>query len=248
MAVLNGDAAMRVLVIENEEGGGPGQLAGAATDRGLLLDVRAANRDEIPGRLGDAAGLVVLGASYDVRDAERYPHLFQVMELIREAADLERPVLGVCLGGQLAAEALGGSVVRGEHGPEIGWKTVRATDQSAGDPVAEAVGREGTPLLLWHHDVFVPPPGATHLLTFDDGYPNQGFRLGSVWGVQPHPEADAPVLGEWVRSPGGASDLRANGVADQDMLGPAPANSPGARRLLDAWCGVVAATSVRSSG
>jgi len=238
VALLNGDVK-RVLVIENEEGGGPGQLADAAHDAGLSLDVRSASGDDIPERLGDAAGLVVLGASYDVRDAERYPHLFTVMDLIREAAGEERPVLGLCLGGQLAAEALGGSVERGSNGPEIGWKPVRATADGAGDPVAEAVG-DGTPLLLWHHDVFVPPPGAAHILTFEDGYPNQGFRLGSVWGIQPHPEADPVTLAGWVASPAGAGDLRANGVADADMLDDAEPNAAGAKRLLDAWCRLVA--------
>jgi len=231
----------RVLVIENEEGGGPGQLAGAATEAGLALDVRAAADEAVPERLGDAAGLVVLGASYDVRDAERYPHLYRVMDLIREAAATERPALGICLGGQLAAEALGGRVERGADGPEIGWVTVRATQEAGADPVAAAVG-QGTPLLMWHHDVFVPPPGAVRVLT-SDGYPDQGFRLGSVWGVQAHPEANEPVVAEWVSSRGGAKDLRANGVTDEDMLGPAPANSPGARRLLAAWCGVVAGTN-----
>jgi GMP synthase (glutamine-hydrolysing) len=240
VAVLSG--ARRVLVVENEEGGGPGQLAASAAEAGLELDVRSAAGDDIPERLGDAAGLVVLGASYDVRDAERYPHLFTVMDLIREAADTGTPALGLCLGGQLAAEALGGRVERGANGPEIGWKPVRATSDGADDPVAEAVG-EGTPLLLWHHDVFVPPQGSTRILTSEDGYPEQGFRLGSVWGIQPHPEADPPTLAEWVRSSGGAGDLRANGVSDDDMLGPAPANSPGARRLLDAWCRVVAGSA-----
>jgi GMP synthase (glutamine-hydrolysing) len=246
VALLNGPgASKRVLVIENEEGGGPGQLAGAATGRGLHLDVRAASRDDIPDRMGEAAGLVVLGASYDVRDSERYPHLFQVMNLIREAAETDRPVLGICLGGQLAAEALGGRVERGASGPEIGWKTVRATEAAADDPVAAAVGLQGTPLLLWHHDVFVPPPGSTPLLT-SDGYPEQGFRLGAVWGVQPHPEADASLLAEWVGSAAGAADLQVNGVTQDDMLGPAPANSPGALRLLDAWCGVVASTAAQT--
>jgi len=236
VAVLN-DERPRVLVIENEEGGGPGMLADAAEAAGIDLDVRAAADDAIPDRLGDAAGLAVLGASYDVRDAGRFPHLYRVMDLIREAASSDRPALGICLGGQLAAEALGGSVTRGEHGPEIGWITVRATEDAGDDPVAAAVGA-GTPLLSWHHDVFVPPPGAVRLLT-SDGYPDQGFRLGSVWGVQPHPEADAPVLAGWCGSPGGAADLRAHGVADEDMLGPAVENSVRARRLLEAWCSVV---------
>jgi GMP synthase-like glutamine amidotransferase len=236
VAVLN--TKPRILVVENEEGGGPGQLADSAAEAGLRLDVRSASGDDIPDRLGDAAGLVVLGASYDVRDAERFPHLYTVMNLIREAAEADRPVLGLCLGGQLAAEALGGTVERGGSGPEIGWRPIRATDDGAGDPIADAVG-DGTPLLLWHHDVFVPPPGSTHILT-SDGYPEQGFRMGSVWGVQPHPEADPPTLAEWVRSPAGAQDLRANGVLDEAMLGEAVTNARGAKRLLDAWCRVAA--------
>jgi GMP synthase-like glutamine amidotransferase len=245
MAVLN-SRRPRVLVIENEDGGGPGQLAAAAAGAGLDLDVRAAADEAVPERLGDADGLVVLGASYDVRDAERYPHLYRVMDLIREAASAERPVLGICRGGQLAAEALGGRVKRGAAGPEIGWRTVRATEDAVGDPVAAAVGLEGAPLLLWHHDVFVPPPRATRLLT-SDGYPDQGFRLGTVWGVQAHPEADRAVVAEWIASPGGSADLRANGVADEDLVGPANEFSQGARRLLEAWCGLVGRTTARTS-
>ena len=202
--------------------------------------MHSAGPDEIPDRLGDAAGLVVLGASYDVSDAPGRPHLYRVMDLLREAAARERPALGICLGGQLAAEALGGRVTRGARGPEIGWMTVRATEEAivARDPVAAAVG-EGTPLLLWHHDVFTPPPGAARVLT-SDGYPDQGFRHGTVWGVQSHPEADPDLIAEWCRSPGGAADLEANGVTAADLLDDAANRSARGRRLLEAWCGVVA--------
>jgi GMP synthase (glutamine-hydrolysing) len=248
VAVLSGrrGGRRRILVVENEEGGRPAQLGDAAEAAGLELDVRSAGRDPIPDRLGDAAGLAVLGASYDVRDAERFPHLYRVMDLIREAAATDRPALGICLGGQLAAEALGGSVERGANGPEIGWMTVRAAEEGAGDPLASAVG-DGTPLLLWHHDVFTPPPGSVRVLT-SDGYPDQGFRLGTVWGIQPHPEADPEVLAEWCSSPGGAADLDANGVSPEDLLGRAPEHSARARRLLDAWCLVAADETHASAG
>jgi GMP synthase (glutamine-hydrolysing) len=243
VAVLKRANRPRVLVIENERGGGPGQLSKAAEDAGLDLDVRSAARDRIPDRLADAAGLVVLGASYDVRDAERFPHLYQVMDLIREAAAGERPALGICLGGQLAAEALGGRVERGPRGTEIGWTAVRGTEEAGDDPIAVAAG-EGTPLLLWHHDVFTPPPGSVRVLT-SEGYPEQGFRYGTVCGIQAHPEVDPEVLAGWCRSPGGAADLAANGVTPADLLSTTALNSAGAAGLLAAWCRIVADAPAR---
>jgi GMP synthase (glutamine-hydrolysing) len=228
----------RILVIQNEEGGRPAQLREAAADAGLELDVRSAAGDHIPERLGDAAGLVVLGGSYDVSDAPRWPHLYRVMDLIRESAATERPALGICLGGQLAAHALGGRVERGPRGPEIGWLTVRATDEGADDPLGSAVG-DGIPLLQWHHDVFTPPRGSVKVLT-SDGYQHQGFRLGTVWGIQPHPEVDPAMLAEWCRSPRGSASLQAAGLSEDDLLGPAADRSKEARRVLDAWCDVVA--------
>ena len=240
MAVLRETAGRRILVIENERGGGPALLEEAADDAGLELDVRSAGTDPIPDRLDDAAGLVVLGASYDVSDAEQWPHLYRVMDLFREAAADGRPALGICLGGQLAAHALGGRVERGTLGPEIGWRTVRATAEGAGDPLGAAVG-DGTPVLQWHHDVFTPPPGAVEVMTSEEGYPHQGFRAGTVWGIQSHPEAGPDVIAEWCRSPGGSAALAAAGVPGDDLVGPAAENSPKARRILDAWCGIAAA-------
>jgi GMP synthase (glutamine-hydrolysing) len=232
-------AAGRLLVIENEEGGRPAQLATAAERAGLALDVRSVPRgDHLPERLEDAAGLVILGATYDVRDAPYRPHLYREMELIRGAQAEDRPALGICLGGQLAAEALGGSVEPASGGPEIGWVTVRPTDEGSRDPVGSSVG-DGTALFQWHHDVFTPPPGATAILTAER-FPHQGFRAGSVWGVQSHPEVDADLLLEWCSSPGGAADLEAHGLRPQDLLEDAKRFSESARRVLDAWCNVVA--------
>ena len=228
-----------VLVIENEEGAGPAQLEGAARGAGLPLDVRSvAGNDDIPDTLAGVAGLVVLGGTYDVRDAPRWPHLYRVMDLIREGAAEDKPVLGVCLGGQLAAEALGGRVERAPEGTEIGWVPVRATNEGLLDPVA-SVAAGGLSLFQWHHDVFDPPPGAARVLTADRS-PNQGFRMGSVWGVQSHPEVDAELLREWCESPGGSADLQAEGVRAEDLLQGANRLAARARALLDAWCRVVA--------
>jgi GMP synthase (glutamine-hydrolysing) len=226
-----------VLVIENEEGAGPAQLEAAAGEVGLELDVRsAAEGDAIPHTLGDAAGLVVLGASYGVADAPERPHLYRVMELFRQAANVKRPALGICLGGQLASEALGGEVAKATR-PEIGWVMVRPTKEGRGDPLVQALG-EGIPLFQWHHDVFTTPPGAVQVMTSKE-YPSQGFRMGTIWGVQSHPEADPEILAEWCSLPAGRAELEAAGISADELIRGAQEFSPGARRVLDAWCRVV---------
>jgi GMP synthase (glutamine-hydrolysing) len=231
----------RILVIENEESARPAMLAAAIADVGFDLDVRSmAAGDPVPDRLDGVAGVVLLGATYDVRDAPQQPHLNREMDLIRHAVDEGIPALGICLGGQLAAEALGGSVQRGPDGPEIGWVTVRPTPEGARDPVASTLGR-GAPLFQWHHDVFTPPPGATPILTAE-GWPHQGFRVGSVWGVQSHPEIDPELLAVWCRSPDGSEDLEANGVDGERLIEDAARYSGPGRSLLDAWCRVVASS------
>lgn len=237
----------RILVIENEESPRPAMLVAAIADAGFDLDVRSvAGGDPVPERVDGVdgvAGVVVLGATYDVRDAPTQPHLYREMDLIRHAASEGVPVMGICLGGQLAAEALGGSVQRAPHGPEIGWVTVRPTPEGTRDPVASTLGG-GWPMFKWHHDVFTPPPAATPILTAD-GWPHQGFRHGSVWGVQTHPEVDQELLSVWCRSRDGGEDLEANGVDADRLIEEAATYSARGRALLDAWCGVVTASADR---
>lgn len=236
----------RVLVIRHESDSPVGPLEAAAARFELGLDVRTVDRERrLPAELGPERALVVLGARYGVRDAPKWPHLYTVANLIRQAAERGVPALGICLGAQVAADALGGSVRTGEKGPELGWVEVRPTEQGRADPVASEVG-EGMPLFQWHHDVFEPPAGAVPLLT-SDRYPNQAFRLGSVWAVQAHPEVDPPGISAWCRSQDGREDLEASGLSEEDLLGDAAVRTRSARRLLDAWFRIVAGTGSAES-
>jgi GMP synthase-like glutamine amidotransferase len=214
-------------------------LGPAAEAAGLTLDVcHVARGEPVPTGPHGFAGVVVLGGSAGVADAPDAPHLYEEMDLIRATAEAGIPLLGICLGAQLAAEALGGSVRRGEDGVEVGWIDVRPTREGRDDPVAAAAG-EGLPLFQWHRDVFEPPPGATPLLTADR-YQNQGFRLGEVWAVQAHPEVDASAILAWSREPGSAEDLASERVTARELMEGSGERGRRARRLLDAWCGVVA--------
>ena len=118
--------------------------------------------------------------------------------LIADAVARGVPTLGVCLGHQLAAVALGGSVERNPSGRTIGQVPVRLTDAAASDPLVG--GFDGLAAIHYNDDVVtVVPEGATVLATLPDGRP-QAIRFGPMaWGVQFHPETSPEVFAAWLR-------------------------------------------------
>jgi GMP synthase (glutamine-hydrolysing) len=183
----------------------------------------------VPTSLDGADGLVVLGGVMDADETEDYPHLLATMDLLRDAADREAPALGICLGAQLAAVALGGRAYPGPAGEELGWTKVELTEAGRADPVTGALS-EPAELFAWHHDTFDPPPTAT-LLASGAVYPSQAFRLGSVVAVQFHPEVDGPLLrGWWAGTTPPPNYPITEAVAGADR------NRANATRLLEAFC------------
>jgi GMP synthase (glutamine-hydrolysing) len=183
----------------------------------------------VPVTLDGADGLVVLGGAMDFDETHAYPHLTRTRDLLRDAAARSAPALGICLGAQLAAAALGGRAYPGPAGEELGWTKVELTPQGQADPVLGAL-QEPAELFEWHHDTFDPPPGAT-LLATGGAYPTQAFRLGSVVAVQFHPEVDGPLLAGWWATTTPPPDYPiAEAVAG------AARNAANATRLLEAFC------------
>jgi GMP synthase (glutamine-hydrolysing) len=223
----------RLLVVQHEASSPPGLLAGAAARAGVELEVVEAPGRPVPAELGGADGLVVLGGVMDADESDAYPHLAPTMALLRDAAARSAPALGICLGAQLAAAALGGRAYPGPAGEELGWTKVELTRAGRSDPVLGAL-EEPAELFEWHHDTFDPPPGAT-LLASGAVYPSQAFRLGSVVAVQFHPEVDGSLLAAWWA---GTTPPPAYPVAE--ALAGAARNTANARRLLEAFCLVAA--------
>jgi GMP synthase (glutamine-hydrolysing) len=222
----------RLLVVQHEPSSPPGLLVDAATATGVELDVVAAPDRQVPVELGDADGLVVLGGEMDADELDAYPHLEPTMALLRDAAARDAPTLGICLGAQLAANALGGRAYPGSAGEEVGWTKVELTAAGRADPVLGALA-EPAEVFEWHHDILEPPPGAVQLAR-GALYEQQAFRLGSVVGVQFHPEVDAPLLAGWWAVSAPPAYPRADAVAG------AVRNAANARRLLEAFCRVAA--------
>ena len=130
------------------------------------------------------------------------------MALLHAVVERELPILGVCLGAQLLAVALGARVEKGSR-PEVGVGEVRLTRDGRGDPVLAPAGPT-VPVVHWHEDTFEIPKSAVRLA--DSAlYPNQAFRVGrSGYGFQFHVEVDRALADAWAeRLP---SDVRLDEV------------------------------------
>ncbi|HEU5062064.1 MAG TPA: type 1 glutamine amidotransferase [Solirubrobacterales bacterium] len=144
----------------------------------------------------EVAGAVVMGGPMNVDEVERFPALAAEREWLAEAVERGMPVLGICLGAQLLARALGAEVRAGEA-PEIGFAPVEVSDP--GDPVLGGLAPRSE-VLHWHGDVFDLPDGAEHLAS-SERTECQAFRAGNAWGVLFHPEADFALVEAWLAVP-----------------------------------------------
>jgi GMP synthase (glutamine-hydrolysing) len=144
-------------------------------------------------------GLVVLGGPMSVYDSDRYPHLQLEVEAIRLTIDAGVPVLGICLGAQLIAAALGGRVLPNPT-KEIGWSEVMPTKAGRKDRLFSCF-TDREKIFQWHGDTFHLPAGA-ELLAESPLCKNQAFCYGEhVYGLQFHLEVDEALIERWLGTP-----------------------------------------------
>ncbi len=154
-------------------------------------------------------GMIVLGGPMNVDQTDEHPHLATEVELIKEALEREMPILGICLGAQLLAKALG-ATIRANGEKEIGWYNVERTAAGADDPLFSHF-RAVEPVFQWHGDTFDIPDGAVHLSS-STACPNQAFRYGeNAYGLQFHLEVDEPLIERWLGVPQHLEEIAAEG-------------------------------------
>lgn len=177
--------------------------------------------------------VVILGGPLGVYQETDYPYLATEIWIARRRIEADRPTLGICLGSQIMARALGAEVMIAER-DEVGWGPLELTAEGRKSPLARL---DGTPVLHWHGDRFELPAGAERLAA-TPACPNQAFRVSSnVLALQFHPEVNWPELERWL-----IGHTRALGERDESVPRlraeserHCAALEPAARRLLDDW-------------
>ena len=204
-----------IRVIQHIECETPGTIADILNEKGISIQTVDAYKGEpVPKEMGAAAGLVIMGGPMGVYEEERYPFLRDEIRLIEQAVKEDKAVLGVCLGSQLLAKALGARVTKGKK-KEIGWYPVSLTEGATKDRLWTGV----EPSFIayhWHGDVFELPRGAEPLAS-SALTPCQAFRYGErAYGFLFHMEVTEKIIGEMVRT--FAAELKEERLDGQEIV------------------------------
>jgi GMP synthase-like glutamine amidotransferase len=240
-----------LLVVQNAADDPPARLGEWLAGAGVELDVREMFAGAaLPADLTGHSGLLVLGGAMGARDDDLGPWLPAVRELLRGAVRDEVPTLGICLGAQLLAVALGGDVIVGPDGPELGAQLIaKRAAASATDPLFRELPI--TPdVIQWHFDVVNRLPPDTVLLATSPVYEVQAYRAGRVcWALQPHIETTPEIVRDWAASDRDHADvdldalLRRSDAAHTDIE---ETWQPFARRFADVVRDPASVRAVRS--
>jgi GMP synthase (glutamine-hydrolysing) len=188
---------MRALVLQHVAVEGPGTLASSLKARGWTLDTIALYEGaRLPEDTQEYQAVIVMGGPMGVYDEAEYPFLRDEHRFLMRVLGQGVPLLGICLGSQLLAKALGARVYRNPQ-KEIGWYTVDLTPAGAADPLFAGL-TSPVPVFQWHGDAFDLPAGATPLAS-SPLCTNQAFRYGDrVYGLLFHLELTPDVIHSWI--------------------------------------------------
>lgn len=183
----------RVLVIRNDAKEGAGQLATLLDTRGVEQQVGLGwELDYANLQPADFDGLVVLGGAQSAYEVDAYPYLVKEMDLIDGFIEAQKPVIGLCLGAQLLATALG-SVVCSNDVKELGWHDITLSDAGRQDPLMQSHPASAM-AFHFHGDIFETPPECVNLAS-SELTTSQVFRYrDNVYGFQYHVEVDLPLI------------------------------------------------------
>lgn len=184
----------KIYVLQHHPAESLGTIADALEGAALAWQyVRIFDGHPVPQSMKGAGGLIVMGGPMGVYQTDRYPFIRDEMALIHDSIAQNCPVLGVCLGAQIVAAALGAKVERNPAGKEIGWHPITLAPAAKDDRLMRDLPATLTPF-HWHGDVFELPAGAVSLAS-SEKTPCQAFRHGDrTYAFQFHFEVTAESI------------------------------------------------------
>jgi GMP synthase (glutamine-hydrolysing) len=221
----------KIYVLQHHPVENLGTIADALEGAALAWQyVRIYDGHLVPADMKGAGGLIVMGGPMAVYQIERHPYLKDEIRLIQDAVAQGRPVLGVCLGGQIVAAALGAKVEKNPRGKEIGWYPVRLEPAANDDHLFKHIAETITPF-HWHGDFFELPNGATSLAS-SAKTPCQAFRFGTnVYAIQFHIEVTRDSVAQMAMA--FARELDREKISAEEMVAREAEHGPALARISE---------------
>ncbi len=206
---------MKTLIICHKSKTDAGAFEKILLERGYDVDVRLAYKSEakdIDPCEHDLA--IFMGGPMGVYQTDFFPYLKSEISYLEKRLAKDLPYLGICLGAQLMAKALGSDVFPGEAGKEIGWHSIKVNEAGMKTSLRH-LDESKTPMMQWHGDTFDLPKDAT-LLASSDLYKNQAMSYGkNALGLQCHPEVTKGNIEMWLAF--GCQELQQAGLSVPDL-------------------------------
>ncbi len=190
--------SMNVLIMKHIEIEGPGLIEYCLKQGNIPYQIINLQTGIHFPKFDDLTHIVILGGPMNVYEEDRYPFLREEDLFIKESIQRGKSILGICLGAQLIAKALGAKVYKASV-KEIGWYDVSLTEIGSKDPLFSTLPKT-FPVFQWHEDTFELPRGSK-LIATSPSVPHQAFRYGEkVYGLQFHLEVMEEMIHEWMEA------------------------------------------------
>ena len=196
---------MSVLILKNTPQEGPGTIEDFLASNDIGYTIIDLSSEDIP-PADDFDALVILGGPMSVNDSDRYPYISREIELVRDFAEKNRKIFGICLGAQIMAKAFGAKVYPGTK-KEIGWYDLEMDYRAGIDRLMGKLARHPATgehlkrfkVFQWHGETFDIPKGGVRLAR-SELYPNQAFRYGDkAYAFQFHIEVKENTVYDWLK-------------------------------------------------